>query len=155
MYACTLKRNALYGWTVRTIIFFDFPKLSRVINILIVRQLFHPGWSSVLRGIGDNNNNDDRKAKHSPTLPFSPPPSSFSADSPSFFNLFLSFLSSSSSSSPFFFLSQASRLLPARGSQWVTSGCNFNEPVVSGTSHGYHGTDCRQLKLLCQNVVTN
>lgn len=26
--------------------------------------------------------------------------------------------------------------------------CTFNEPVVSGTSHGYHRTDCRHLKLL-------
>jgi len=26
--------------------------------------------------------------------------------------------------------------------------CSFNEPVVNGTSHGYHRTGCRQLKLL-------
>jgi hypothetical protein len=31
--------------------------------------------------------------------------------------------------------------------EWRTD-CNFNEPVVSGTSHRYHYTDCRQLKLL-------
>lgn len=155
-----------YGWTIRTIIFFDFLELSRIINILIVRQLFHPGltigsrhrctynitiittmterWNIRVKTIA-------RGLSFSRTLSFSNP--LFRAIRHLFFDLFSSFLSSSSFFS-FFYRKHHDYCQPC-GSQWVTSGCNFNEPVVSGMSHGYHGTDCRQLKLLCPGVVTN
>lgn len=111
-----------YGWTIRTIIFFDFLELSRIINILIVRQLFHPGltigsrhrctynitiittmterWNIRVKTIA-------RGLSFSRTLSFSNP--LFRAIRHLFFDLFSSFLSSSS----FFFFSIASITITA------------------------------------------